>query len=171
MTDYYGIEDYEPAPQAGLSEIRAAHGPRLARLTGRTLSRAWLLWDVEEDDWFADAPVVLDFEGEQLEIQHLKFDDLSLTWNVITVGDPFVWSDFSLRWRDDAVAGLAALQGRRLDGVELLEYQGRDAAFGMVAVGFVFGNERVTVENALDENGLAFGPPEGEYGRHPLRST
>ncbi|MER7169801.1 hypothetical protein [Streptomyces mesophilus] len=169
MPDYYGIENYEPAAQNGLSSISATHGTRLAALTGRTLTRAWLLWDVEDDEWFADAPVLLDFEGEQLEIQHLKFDDLSLTWNAVTVGGPFVWAEFDLRWRDDAVPELTALRGRRLEEIELLEWRGRDAALGMVAVGFVFAHGRVTVHNALDENGLDFGPPESEYVRHPVR--
>ncbi|MEU8258042.1 hypothetical protein AB0C06_27680 [Micromonospora inaquosa] len=39
------------------------------------------MWDSERDEWFADCPVVLDFAGERLEVNHQKFDDVSITWN------------------------------------------------------------------------------------------
>ncbi|WP_327356612.1 hypothetical protein [Streptomyces sp. NBC_01304] len=166
--DYFGIEGYEPAWQCGVRAVSATHGVRLASLVGRTLTRAALLWDVEDDEWFADAPVVLDFEGEQVELQHQKFDDLSLTWGSVDPGRPVRFLDFALRWRDDAVAELAALQGQPLCEVELLEWRGQDAAYEMVAVGFRFPQGRVTVQNGLDENDLSFAPPEPEYRRHAL---
>ncbi|WP_257585481.1 MULTISPECIES: hypothetical protein [unclassified Streptomyces] len=46
---------------------------------------------------------------------------------------------------------------------------GNDAAQGMVAIGFVFPHDRVTVFSALDENGLKFAAPEPGYVPHPLR--
>ncbi|MGN9796143.1 hypothetical protein ACTMTU_34295 [Streptomyces sp. OZ13] len=104
--------------------------------------------------------------GEQLEIQHQKFDDLSLTWNTVTPDtNPFRWADFTLRWRNDLVTG----SGEAVSAVELLEWRGQDMARGMVAVSMVLAQGRVTVHNALDENGLAFGPPEPEYHALPLR--
>jgi hypothetical protein len=163
--DYFGIRDYRADWQPG-RDAAAAHGKHLARLAGRTLTHAWLLWDVHDDEWFADAPVLLDFEGEQLEIQHRKFDDLSLTWNTVTPDtNPFPWADFTLRWRNDVVAG----SGEAVSAVELLEWRGQDMARGMVAVSIVLAHGRVTVHNALDENGLAFGPPEHEYHALPLQ--
>ena len=112
---------------------------------------------------------MLDFAGEQLEIQHQKFDDLSLTWNTI---DPFQhvpYPDFDLVWRDDAVAELTRLQTRTVTAVDLLEYRGADMANGMVAVGIRFGDDYLVVQNNLDENGLAFGSPQREYQVHPIR--
>ena len=35
---------------------------------------------VEDGDWFADCPVVLDFDGVQVEICHWKFDELSIVF-------------------------------------------------------------------------------------------
>lgn len=64
--------------------------------------------------WLADCPVVLDFDGERLEINHQKFDDLSITWNSVDVTRAPMWptSDgFRLVWRNDVPASLADRHG------------------------------------------------------------
>ncbi|GAA3149195.1 hypothetical protein [Nonomuraea roseoviolacea] len=58
------------------------------------------------------------------------------------------------------------LEGQELRAVELLEYVGNDMAQGTVAVSFVFRDGRITVYNALDENGIDFEPPGCRDVRH-----
>lgn len=167
----FGIATYEPCWLSGLGPIRTAHGERLRSLIGRRLSAAWLVWDLDDDEWFADCPVLLDFEGVQVAINHRKFDDLSITWGRIDPEAPIDWPgepEFRLAWRNDVVAELSALHGRELTGAELLEWCGSDMANGMVAVSFVFGPERLSVDNALDENGLSFAPPVPDQRVHAL---
>jgi hypothetical protein len=164
----FDIETYDPEWLRGRAAITARHGDRLRALVGKTLARAWLLWDVADGTWFADAPVLLDFGGEQVEIQHQKFDDLSVSWNSLTPRGSAHWPGFDLRWRHDAMPALTSLQGQVMQDVELLEWRGGDAARGMVAIGFIFRHGRVTVFNALDENGLSFTAPEPDYECHPL---
>ncbi|MFG3702207.1 hypothetical protein ACGF5C_30590 [Micromonospora sp. NPDC047620] len=70
---------------------------------------------------------VLDFAGQHLEINHQKFDDLSITWNSVDVPWTPTWptSDgFRLVWRDEVPAVLAARCGQRLEAAELLEWAG-----------------------------------------------
>jgi hypothetical protein len=177
---YFDIQGYEPKWLNGLSSIAATHGRRLLTLEGRRLRHAWLLFDLNDGEWFADGPVLLDFDNEQVEINHTKFDDLSITWNTIDpVEQPaWTWGDwghpddyvFRFAWRHDARAEIAALQGHRLEAVELLEYVGRDVANGMVAVSFRFPNGRVTISNGLDENFLEFSDPSPSFRRHHLPS-
>ncbi len=139
-------------------------------LEGRTLTRALLVWDLNEDAWFPDGLVLLDFEGEQVEIVHQKFDEISITWNTVDPAQPLDWpgGGFQLVWREGAPVELARLRGQRLQGVELLVWTGEDMAQGMVAVGFVFPHGRVTLYNALDENGMEFRSPDPRYARHNL---
>lgn len=127
-----------------------------------------MVWDRQADEWFCDCPVLFDFEGEQVEINHQKLDDLSLTWNTIDPGDPVRWPDFDLQWRSEPLPGLPDLKGLSLEGVELLEWTGRDMAQGNVDVSFAFETGRVTVFNALDENGLSMAPPDRHLRVHPL---
>ncbi|SEQ50871.1 hypothetical protein [Lentzea albida] len=163
---YFDIDGYEPQWLLGTSDIADA---RLRALTGHTLRHVWLLWDLDDDEWFADAPVLLDFGHEQVEISHQKFADLSVTWNTISPARQRTWTSgiFHLAWRDDARAEAAALHGQRLDSVELLEYAGPGAS-GMTPVSFVFPGDRITVSNGLDENLLEFGDPDPVYRRTRL---
>lgn len=142
------------------------HGRRLAGLVGRRLSHAWLLWDRDAEEWFADAPVLLDFDRDQLEIQHQKFDDLSITWATADPNKPVSFLEFDLAWRSGATSDLANLEGRHLREISLLEWRGCDMADSMVAVHLRFDDGQLTVYNALDENGLSFTWPMAHYVSH-----
>ncbi|MDT5024063.1 MAG: hypothetical protein QOE61_489 [Micromonosporaceae bacterium] len=167
----FGIGGYQPRWLSGVNEVTNHHGRQLRGLVGRRLTRTWVVWDADGDEWFADCPVALDFAGERLEIGHQKLDDLSITWNSVDVNQMPAWpmSDgFRLVWRDDVPAALADRCGQRLEAVELLEWAGDDLAGGSVAVGLRFAGGWLTLYNALDENGLAFGELKPQYRRHRL---
>lgn len=156
----FGIAGYEPRWTNSPRAAEAAHGHRLRALTGRPLTGFWLAWDVRDDEWFADCPVLLDFGGEQVEINHWKFDDLSITWNTIDPQQPVDWPGFALRRHVNALPEPRALLGLPLQDVELLTWSGDDAAHGSIEVGFAFSEGGIAVHNALDENGLSFDPPD-----------
>ncbi|MEV4291760.1 hypothetical protein AB0K40_40170 [Nonomuraea bangladeshensis] len=166
----FGISGYSPAWLSGSSVVATTHGERLAMLEGRRLTRALLVWDLDEDVWFSDGLVLLDFEGEQVEIVHQKFDEISITWNTIDPAQPLDWAGTGLQlaWREGVPDELASLQGQRLQAVELLEWKGDDLAHGTVAVGFLFPHDRLTIYNALDENGMEFEEPDHRYTRQRL---
>jgi hypothetical protein len=123
-----------------------------------------LVWDHRYRQRLADCPVVLNFAGEQVELCHQEFDDLSITWNTIVPTAPIEWSDVDddnsgprrLEWRTDADPRLAALHGCRLEGIALLEWRDHisDIGNGSLAITFDFGREQVTITNGLDENAL-----------------
>lgn len=163
----FGIAGYRPRWLTGLAAIRAEHGDRLAALVGRRLTRTRVVWERGDDEWFADAPVLLDFDGEQVELNHQKFDELSITWNSVdpTRGVRWPVPGFDLGWRDDVPVALADLTGGVLGGVDLLITHDGE----VVDVGFDFGESGyLTVGNALDENGLDFTAPDPRR-RHPPR--
>jgi hypothetical protein len=166
---YFDIQGYEPQWLHGVPLTTSVHGERLQALAGRRLRHIWLLWDLDDDRWFADGPVLLDFEGEQVEVSHKRFDDLSITWNTVDPSEQQTWTwgdwghpdDYPVRlgWRHDAHPQTVALQGQQLQAAELLVYAGGDMADGMVAVSFAFPDGRLTISNGLDENRLEFGDP------------
>ncbi|UWE11061.1 hypothetical protein [Actinacidiphila bryophytorum] len=165
----FGIAGYQPAWSDGRRDVVREHGHRLRGLAGRTLTRVWMVWDLEDDEWFCDCPVLFDFDGQQVEVNHQKLSDLSLTWNTIDPASPVRWPGFALQWRPDPLPGLLALRGLPLTSAELLEWTGRDVAHGNVDISFTFETGRVTVFNALDENGLTFDHPGPNQGSHPFR--
>jgi hypothetical protein len=159
----FGIDGYTPQWQRGLTTIRDTDAARLSSLANLELTQLWLVWDLADDEWFSDCPVLLDFEGTQLEICHSKFDDLSITWNTINPRTPLAWTAFPTRWRHDADPRTTPLLGQPLQSIELLEWSGADLAAGMIAPSFTFPTGRLTIHNALDENALSFTTPDPAY--------
>jgi hypothetical protein len=167
----FGIAGYRPRWLQGLNPIATTHGRRLGGLAGRTLHHIWLVWEFSADEWFTDCPVLLDFGDEQVEINHQKFDDLSITFNSIDPSQPVTWptsDDFRLAWRAEPIEQLKELRGQELRQAQLLEYAGGTMADGSIALGFVFPGGHLTIYNALDENGLLFGLPSRDWREHVL---
>ncbi|MER6443675.1 hypothetical protein [Streptomyces venezuelae] len=167
-----GIPGFEPSFLVGLDAVRKAHGSRLAALAGRRLARFAVVRFAEDDDWFADCPVVLDLDGIQVEVCHWKLDELSIGWDTIdTEADIAGWagSELTPRWshRDERLEPFA---GQELREVALLEWRpaGRDLAAGTVAVEFVFAGGRLRIVNGLDENRIEVGEAQPDHVRHRL---
>ncbi|MEU9859919.1 hypothetical protein AB0D99_03530 [Streptomyces sp. NPDC047971] len=167
-----GISGFQPSFLVGIEAVRQAHGPRLARLTGRRLTGFALVRFAEDGDWYADCPVVLDFDGVRVEVCHTRFDELSVGWDSIDTTAAITgweWFELTPQWshRDER---LEAFVGRQLDEVALLEYRpaGRDLAAGTVAVEFAFDTGRLRIVNGLDENHIEVGTARPEYVRHRL---
>ncbi|NRQ38931.1 hypothetical protein HII36_44995 [Nonomuraea sp. NN258] len=167
-----GIPGFEPTFLVGLEAIREEHGPRLAALGGRRLIRFAIVRFVEDGDWFADCPVVLDFDGIQVEICHWKLDELSIGWNAIdttaAISD-WEWFELTPAW-SSVDERLEPFVGQELREVALLEWRpsSLDMADGTLAVEFVFDTGRFHIANALDENSIDLGDPHPEFVRHPL---
>ncbi|WP_069461881.1 hypothetical protein [Actinacidiphila rubida] len=164
----FGIPGYQPAWLDSRGDVVQEHGHRLRGLAGRTLTRVWMVWNLRDDEWFCDCPVLFDFDGQQVEINHHKLGDVSLTWNTIDPTCPVRWPGFDLQWRPEPFPGLHALRGLPLRVAELLEWTSRDVALGNVDISFAFETGRVTVFNAIDENGVSFDPPGLSQRSHPF---
>lgn len=167
-----GISGFEPVFQVGLEAVRGEHGFRLAALAGRQLTGFALVRFAEDGEWFADAPVVLDFDGVQVEICHWKLDELSIGWNSIDTTAAVTgweWYDRTPEWsRSDE--RLDWFVDQVLREVALLEWRppGHDLAAGTVAVEFAFDGGSFRIANGLDENRIEIGEAHANFVRHRL---
>jgi hypothetical protein len=137
------------------------------RLTGYALVRF-----AENGEWFADCPVVFDFDGVQVELCHWKLDELSIGWNTIDTAAVITgwdWSGLTPEW-SCADGRLGQLVGQELREVALLVWRpsGHDLADGTVAVEFVLAAGRFHIVNGLDENSVEVGAAQPDYVRHRL---
>ncbi|MEV1172074.1 hypothetical protein [Nonomuraea sp. NPDC049784] len=167
-----GISGFEPTFLVGLEAIREEHGPGLAALGGRRLTGFAIVRFIEDGDWYAECPVVLDFDGVQVEISHSKFDELSISWNTIDTTAAITgweWFELTPAW-SSADERLEPFIGQELREVALLEWRPsrRDVAAGTLAVEFVVDTGRFHIANALDENSIDLGDAHPEFVRHPL---
>ncbi|MEU7526690.1 hypothetical protein AB0A74_13230 [Saccharothrix sp. NPDC042600] len=171
-SSYLGIEGYEPRWLHGWRPTHDAHGDRLRGLVGRVLTRGRVAWDPPADRWVTECPVLLDFEGEQVEVNHKAATAMSITWNTIDPARPVVWNGHRWVWRDDVAPELVALRGRRVRAVDLLEWHVPDDVdddeVREVAVAFTIGDTELVVYNEADDTRLRTGPPTAWHRRHRL---
>jgi hypothetical protein len=171
-----GIEGYEPVWHHSARALAAAHRARFGRLIGRPLVGAWVVWDVDRRSWFADGPVILGFGDSNVEITHRKFDECAITWDQVDMSMPLDWygSGFRLDWRAGAHPALAAVTGRRLREVNVIERIMPSTWRPRVldAIELLFEGGRLSIYNAMDENGLTGEPevtwPIGFWRRVPV---
>lgn len=147
--------------------VLADHVDRLSALVGARLVGAWTVWIEREDDWFADMPVVLQFDdGSQLEVCWQRLDDLSLSWNTIDLGKkPEAWIS-DLDWRNWAHLALSMNRDETVTAVGGTQFVWSTTdvdhphvkeSRGLLTGGLWIGTtgSGLHVFNALDENGLA----------------
>ena len=158
----FGIAGYRPRWLQGRDAVVAQHGQRLDQLAGRTLRHVWLAWDPDGDRWVPDWPVLLDFGAEQVEINHYKTDDVSITFNSIDPGRP-ISSDFGFAWRPDALPELQTLTRQQLRHARVLEPVTTGFGDQPVALAFTFAAGYLAVYNHRDDNGLLFEPADQEW--------
>ncbi|OKI96774.1 hypothetical protein [Kitasatospora sp. CB01950] len=169
-----GISGFEPSFLVGIEAVRQAHGSRLASLAGGRLTGFALVRFVEDGDWFADCPVVLDIDGRQVEICHSQLDALSIGWNTIDTSAAITgweWFELTPQW-SHSDERLEPFVGQELREVALLEWRParHDLATGTVAVEFAFAEGCLRIVNGLDENRIEIGAAPPGYVRHrPVR--
>ncbi|MFJ4478864.1 hypothetical protein ACIQVR_32410 [Streptomyces xanthochromogenes] len=167
-----GISGFRPSFLVGIEAVRQGHGSRLAALAGRRLTGFALARFAEDGDWFADCPVVLDFNGIQVEVCHWKLDELSIGWDTIDTEATITgweWFELTPQW-SHGDERLEPFVGQELCEVRLLEWRPteHDLAAGTVAVEFVFGEGCLRIANGLDENRIEIGAAQPDYIRHTL---
>ncbi|MEV6324321.1 hypothetical protein AB0M45_24505 [Nocardia sp. NPDC051787] len=167
-----GISGFEPFFLVGIEAVRQEHGSRLAMLAGRRLTGFALVRFAENGDWFADCPVVLDFNGTRVEVCHWKLDELSISWDTIDTAATVTgweWFELTPQWSYNDER-LEPFVGQELCEVALLEWQpaDRDLAAGTVAVEFAFAGGSLRIANGLDENRIEVGMAQPDYIRHRL---
>ena len=169
-----GIEGYEPQWYHSAKTLAAAHRARFARLIGRPLAGAWLMWDVERDTWYADGPVILGFGDTNVEITHRKFDECAITWNQVDMSIPLDWPGLTLDWHAEPHRALRRARGRALREVNVIEriMPSHWRPRVLHAVEFRFAGARLAIYNGLDENALTGADeidlPVGFWRRVPI---
>lgn len=153
----------------------------LSALVGDHVVAAWTVWMVDQDEWFADLPVVLELKsGRQMELCWEKFDDLSVTWDTIDLAvTPKAWVDWPLEWRREENSPFGPIFGSPITEVAASRLLFRtenvdhpdDVRATWLTTGLWIGTQAggLHVFNALDENGVSGNRPERDDA-HDVRS-
>lgn len=153
---FLGVPGYAPRHLDEGTALFAAERDRLRGLVGQPLRAAWAVWETGDDEWFTDAPMVLDFGvGGCLELAGFQ-TYLCLSWDSIDLTIPPSWgaeSTFTLEWRDGILDEVDRLIGHPITAVRSIEYLGSVRGFAFEA-----GPRYVEIYNRLDDLGTRVTP-------------
>lgn len=161
---FLNIDGYEPEWYRG-HEIASHHHEVLAMLPGRRL-RDIVLLDDGDGDWRSDAPVVLSFDGLQLEACHNQLDLFALSVASIDLSKPVVDGDWTCTWRSTTEVQAPIALPAQVTAARFVRWQGdkSDLANGGIALHLELRHSpALLIANGLDENQLEFGPLDERY--------
>ena len=101
------------------------------------------MWDGETDEWFNDAPVIVDVGGRRLEVCATKLDEMSVSVNTIDISRPVFWcgdeddGEPTMRWTDRIHSCLAGMASKRIESFCIMEYQIHPGLQDMLGLGWV----------------------------------
>ncbi len=169
-----GIESYNPKFYTETGDIVAELNEAFQTLIGKVISEVWVVYDINENKWFKDCPVILIIDGMQVEISAYKIDELAITFNSISMSEKLNWydmDDFKLEWRKNAFSDILAVLNKKICNIEIMEYNlvteitySKDnpkeqdkkiSAWLLNGIGFELDDGYFAVFNGLDENNIS----------------
>lgn len=161
------ISGYRPRWLYTAREVLDVHGSRLAGLVDAELRRTWLTWDTDTDEWFAEGPVIFEFDSCRLTVCHRRTGECSLSWDDLDPHEPVDAGDESLRlsWRADPLPVLSTIAGQKLRVLDLIEAGDPDGRWMIEAVELGFLEAHCRLCNTDGQNDLATGPAPAEPRR------
>ena len=151
-------------------ELVKQKSPILKEIIGQKLLASYVVWDIEEDEWFTDGVVVFEFEKLRLELCCNKMEEISVKFNSIDLlKKPYIYWDSNgpYEWRKNAISEVNEVIGNKLEKLRIVEAEfcswPSSESYGtpnmvctwiLNGINFYFSNGYFAFFNALDENGI-----------------
>lgn len=166
-----GMPKYNPTFFKSTQELINNCSKDLTTLIGKIIAEVWIVWDENNNEWFNDCPVVLNIEGQQIELCAFKFDEFAVTFNEIDLSNKLDWygvKDFDLEWRKACLQQFKGILNKKITDIGIIERNHRYKVihdetnpknegnfisdWELNGIGFYIESEYIAVENGLDEN-------------------
>ena len=161
---------YTPDYIDTVSELIAKKAALLKPLVGQRLLSSYVVWDIVENEWFFDGPVILIFEEKQIELCCNKLEEISITSGATDIGANQIISwdpEGPYEWRKNALEEINYVIDSALEKINIIEFEFTTWPAGenssspntssnwiLNGLDFYFSKGFFTFFNALDENGI-----------------
>ena len=171
------MDPYQPVFVDSSRQLLEQAGRALHDVVGTMLERTWVVWDKTDDEWWGDAPVLLEFSNHILAIRFRRLDEMSVTSDCIDINKNPGWlidswnsDEYEYEWRVNALPELSAVVGQELRQIQIVWHDRDLDEWGLYGLTFHFVLGVLEIFNAFDgEVGLSRELLEGRcYKREPL---
>lgn len=164
-----GIPSYKPKFHSKGDSFKNEFDKILVELIGKKIDRFWLMWDIKENEWLADGPVVLEIDGNRFEFTAYQLDDFSLTINSFELSEKLDWygsgNEMPLEWKENSKTELVKNLNKTIIEINILTYdfyeKNIESEYILVGLEFVLEKESesdienfFSIYNGLDQNEL-----------------
>lgn len=108
------------------SESISKKSDLLKTLIDLRLLASYVVWDIDENEWFFDGPVVLVFEKKQIELCCHKLEEISITSGAADIGaNPIIsWNpEGPYEWRKNALREINCVLDRAVEKINIIEFE------------------------------------------------
>ena len=164
-----GITSYKPKFHNNGDSFKNEFEKTLAKLIGKKIERYWLMWDLNQNEWLADGPVVIEINGQRFEFTAYQLDDFSLTINSFELSEKLDWygsgDEMPLTWKENPKIELNKNLNKVVFEVNILTYDfyqnNNESEYLLIGIEFVLEKESesdnenfFSIYNGLDQNEL-----------------
>jgi hypothetical protein len=150
-----GIPGFKPHFYSDAKAFKTAHQDALKAAIGFPIQAYYLQWEMDDDTWNRDAPLIFIIREQQYEFCAYKMSDFHLSINQIDRNIPLNWygsnDEFPLLWKKSPLDQLNPLLDKKIEKIRLVEWLGL-----LVGIQFFLSTSPfpLCILNALDENSI-----------------
>jgi len=151
-----GIKKYELNYLNNFEDVIRYHKQTFNDLIEKSINSYYVQWDINENNWNEDGPIVILIDGKQYEFTAFQLD-YSLTINKINLSHKLDWyesgDDMSLEWKKEPFKPINSILNRQITKIYALEF-GLGENFNIVGFEFEFEgtSDCLHISNRLDCN-------------------
>jgi len=156
-----GISTFKPNFHTSVESFKNEFDKTLSEVIGKKIERFWIMWDVKENEWLADGPVILEIGGDRFEFTVYQIAEFSLTINSFELSDKLDWygsgDEMPLIWKLNGKTELVKNLNKPIIGINILTYTMETEL--LTGIEFVFKKESdnenfFSIYNGLDQNAI-----------------
>jgi len=164
-----GIPSYQPKFHSKGERFKKEFAQILSELIGKQIDRFWVMWDLKENKWLADGPVILEIGGNRFEFSAYELDEFSMTINSFELSEKLDWygygDEMPLIWKENGKSELRKNLNTIITEINILTYdfykENKDSDYTLLGIEFVLEKKSesdienfFSIYNGLDQNAL-----------------
>lgn len=166
----FGIKNYTPMFFEDKNKFTKKHRNKLRSLIGLNIDEVWTVHDASNGLFWAESPVIIGVEGNQLEFCSFKDNEIAVTWDEIDLEEKLDWygiQDLNLEWRKNAIENINDIIAQAIREIEIIEVmfdskENNSFSTFLQGLGFAIEKGYLSIFNAFDETGFSYSK-DGRY--------
>ncbi len=64
--------------------------PHFSNIIGKDIQNIWVVWELNDDKWYSDCPVILELDNQLLLINNYNECSIDIGWNALSIDKKYM---------------------------------------------------------------------------------